>query len=65
MRLTVDECVDANGHWTIRPADGTPNGDIDAQPIATFYVLEHAERYVRLHNIWVDSSHLRIHIGGD
>ena len=34
---TVDDCPDADGYDTIRLADGTPNGDIEAQPIATAY----------------------------
>lgn len=34
---TVDECPGSLGHWTIREADGTPNGDTDAYPIATVY----------------------------
>jgi hypothetical protein len=32
---TVDECPDANGLMTIRKADGSPNGDLDSDPIAT------------------------------
>ena len=39
----VDECEDANGFSTIRWDDGTPNGDLDAQPIATVYEHRHAE----------------------
>ena len=34
---TVDDCPDAYGRDTIRLADGTPNGNIEAQPIATAY----------------------------
>lgn len=33
----VDECADANGFATIRPDDGSANGDTDAQPLATVY----------------------------
>jgi len=50
MNWTIDECPDANGFWTIRISDGTPNGDIDSQPIATVYTLEDAERIVQSMN---------------
>lgn len=42
MQWTADECTDANDFVTIRPADGSPNGDTDADPIATVYDEEHA-----------------------
>lgn len=35
--ITVDKCPDANGHLTLRFADGTANGNTEAQPIATVY----------------------------
>ena len=35
--LVVDECRDAHGFYTIRLADGTPNGDTNHAPIATAY----------------------------
>lgn len=34
---TADECTDHDGYRTIRPGDGTPNGDIHAEVIATVY----------------------------
>ena len=34
---TVDDCPDADGYDTIRLADGTLNGNTEAQPIATAY----------------------------
>lgn len=34
---TVDECPDASGFHTVRSADGTPNGNTEAEPIATVY----------------------------
>jgi type VI protein secretion system component VasF len=34
---TADECVDARGFTTIRPSDGSANGDTDVEPIATVY----------------------------
>ena len=34
---TVDDCPDADGYDTIRLADGTANGNTEAQPIATAY----------------------------
>lgn len=34
---TVDECEDANGNLTIRPSDGSRNGNTERQPIATVY----------------------------
>lgn len=43
---TVDECPDAQGHWTIRVADGSANGDTDAEPIATVYAEASAARIV-------------------
>lgn len=39
---TFDECEDANGYMTIRIANGTPNGDTEAMPIATVYDLSAA-----------------------
>lgn len=39
---TVDECEDAHGNITIRPADGTTNGDTSSSPIATVYHTQHA-----------------------
>jgi hypothetical protein len=38
MAYTIDECRDAQGFVTIRRFDGSPNGDTEAQPIATVYV---------------------------
>lgn len=46
----VDECPDANGHFTIRIADGSPNGDIEQQPIATVYDSDIADIIVTRHN---------------
>ena len=48
--FTVDECPDAWGHWTVRRADGSSNGDVHSQPTATFYSLEMAEAYVSMCN---------------
>lgn len=39
----VDECEDAHGHYTIRHADGTPNGDTQRQLIATVYYHDKEE----------------------
>jgi hypothetical protein len=33
-KWTVDECPDANGNFTIRPSDDTPNGNTVDNPIA-------------------------------
>ena len=41
-RWTMDKCPDAHGFSTIRPSDGSINGDTDAQPIATVYRPDHA-----------------------
>ena len=46
----VDECPDANGFWTIREADGTPNGNIMKQPIATAYTKSNADLIVTVLN---------------
>ncbi len=46
----VDPIQDANGHWTIRLADGTENGNTEAQPIATVYDRADAYRIVAEHN---------------
>lgn len=43
-QLTVDECSDAYGYHTIRQSDGTPNGNITEQPIATVYDESNASR---------------------
>ena len=37
-----DPCADANGHTTIRSADGSKCGDTDVEPIATVYDEKHA-----------------------
>lgn len=34
---TIDACLDAAGHSTIRRCDGSPHGDTALQPIATVY----------------------------
>lgn len=51
LAWVVDECQDANGFWTIRLADGTENGNTDAQPIATVFDLAIAEHIVATHNL--------------
>lgn len=37
MKITVDPIPDANDFFTLRPSDGSPHGDTDAQPIATVF----------------------------
>jgi len=44
--IVVDECPDAYGHATIRWADGTENGDLERQPIATVYDWDDAQAIV-------------------
>lgn len=46
----VDECPDAHGNWTIRIDNGTPNGDTEADVVATVYGLALAETIVAEHN---------------
>lgn len=41
--VRVDECSDANGFYTLRWADGTPNGDTQSQPLATIFDYEVAQ----------------------
>ncbi len=53
-KLQVDECPDANGNFTIRPYDGSPNGDIYADTIGTIYDKEQAELIVRTCNYLID-----------
>ena len=48
--VTIDECPDANGNWTMRFADGTPNGNTEEEPLATFYNLETAKHFVAMNN---------------
>ena len=50
MKLIVDECLDANGFWTVRVADGTPSGNTQEQPVATFYDRDLAEWFVYHYN---------------
>jgi len=38
----MDNNPDANGYLTIREDDGTPNGNIEAEPIATVFRVDHA-----------------------
>lgn len=49
-KLQADECPDANGFVTLRPFDGSPNGDTIEQPIATVYDSGHASFIVRACN---------------
>jgi hypothetical protein len=44
--IVVDECPDTNGHLTIRWADGSDNGDLERQPIATVYDMDDAQAIV-------------------
>ena len=44
--LIVDECLDADGNHTVRWADGSDNGDIDRQPVATVYDHDDAQGIV-------------------
>ena len=39
----VDECLDARGFNTVRVADGTVNGDLGIEPIATVLRYDHAD----------------------
>ena len=39
----VDDCPDSFGNDTVRPSDGTENGDTSAEPIATVYRSEGGE----------------------
>lgn len=47
---TIDECRDANGHCTIRLADGSANGNTAVQPIATVFDEKTAIQIVMAHN---------------
>lgn len=58
QKWVVDECPDANGNWTIRVTDGTRNGNIEMDPIATVYGLALAERIVHTHNQERDNEEL-------
>ena len=49
-KLIVDESPDALGFWTVRVDDDTPNGDLEEQPIATFFNLELANVMVAAYN---------------
>jgi len=49
-KWVVDSCPDANGYWTIRIDDGTENGSIDDEPIATVYCAYVAVEIVDSHN---------------
>lgn len=46
QRLIADECLDAHGDTTVRLDDGTPNGNLDAGPIATVYSTNHVSMIV-------------------
>lgn len=39
---SIDKCPDANGFATVRVADGSEHGDLDAPVIATVYAEPHA-----------------------
>lgn len=50
MNLVVDPCPDANGHHTIRWADGSVVGDTERQPVATVYDQDMAYKLVAVWN---------------
>lgn len=45
-RVQLDECPDANGFYTIRYFDGSPNGDTERPVIATVYDYDFAKEIV-------------------
>ena len=49
-KLTIDDCPDANGYYTIRFDDGTIHGNTEEQPIATVFDLSIAKDIVDSHN---------------
>ncbi len=51
LKLTLDPIPDASGNHVIRLHDGTENGNIEAQPVATCYELAHAALIVRAVNL--------------
>jgi hypothetical protein len=50
IKWQIDNCPDAKGFWTIRPYDGTENGDTSQQPIATVADYDLAKLIVADHN---------------
>jgi hypothetical protein len=48
----VDECEDAYGNDTIRKADGSPNGGLEGDPIATVYDPYGADLIVHMRNTY-------------
>jgi hypothetical protein len=50
----VDECEDAYGNDTIRKADGSPNGGIEGDPIATVYDPGAADLIVHMQNTYAE-----------
>jgi len=50
MKWQVDKSNDAYGYFTIRPFDGSSNGNIQEQPIATVYEEQDAISIVDEHN---------------
>jgi len=61
----VDECGDADGFSTIRPYDGSVNGDTDTEPIATVFKSEHADMLVSdvIDYTRITPDDIRNHIG--
>lgn len=58
-RWVVDLTPDAQGNWTIRIDNGTPNGDTEADVVATVYGLALAETIVAEHNTTLASIRVR------
>lgn len=54
QKWVVDPIPDANGNWTVRIADGSPNGNTEENPVATFYDEKSAGWVVAQHNVFID-----------
>jgi len=50
VRLQIDDYLDSQGYTTIRNHDGSPEGDIDSEPIATVYDARDARLIVQAVN---------------
>ncbi len=57
--LQNDPILDASGFTTLRPYDGSANGELDVQPIATVYDAAHAAEIVRRVNLPADPAIVR------
>jgi len=64
-KFQVDNCLDADGDYTIRLYDGSEHGDTEAAPIGTIFREEHVDMLVSdaIDYVRITPDDIRHHIG--